>query len=211
MIDNTEKIKPLLVFPSADNFYFLQILQRKKDHKGKAIGGSNNNSRLVRAYYIKSLEHLDAMMEEIKVLCDALGARASINLNPRSFEKASFQTLQKMANQMMNKDFENTYRAWNTVCGEYHAEIDKRWIVDLDGPQIYLLPEIIEHIKIKQAQLQSHEKAGRYKILASIPSKSGIHLITNPFDVTDWNEIGGYSKIEIHKNNPTNLYIPDGI
>ena len=32
MINNFNLIKPLLDFNSEDDFYFLQILQRKKDH-----------------------------------------------------------------------------------------------------------------------------------------------------------------------------------
>ena len=32
MKDNFDIIKPLLKFRSEDDFYFLQILQRKKDH-----------------------------------------------------------------------------------------------------------------------------------------------------------------------------------
>ena len=35
MIDNFSKIEPLLNWRSEDDFYFFQILQRKKDHKGE--------------------------------------------------------------------------------------------------------------------------------------------------------------------------------
>ena len=42
MIDVFEKIKHLLVFESVDDFYYLQILQRKKENPG--IG---SNSRVM--------------------------------------------------------------------------------------------------------------------------------------------------------------------
>lgn len=91
MVNNFDLIKPLLLFPTKeDNFYFVQILQRKKDHKGIRLGGSNNNSRLIKAYYIKSQEHLDTHTEEMIKLAQVFNARVSINLNPRSFEKAGF-------------------------------------------------------------------------------------------------------------------------
>lgn len=57
MIDNFDLISELLEFPHSDSFYFVQILQRKKDHAGP-LGGSNNNSRLIKAYFIESEEKL---------------------------------------------------------------------------------------------------------------------------------------------------------
>ena len=61
MVNNFKQIRALLDFRSKDDFYFLQILQRKKDQKDKAIkvNGTNNNARLVKAYYISSLEYFD--------------------------------------------------------------------------------------------------------------------------------------------------------
>lgn len=64
-INNFRLIEPLLEFPHKDSFYFLQVLQRKKDHPGVPLGGSNNNSRLIKAYYIKSVEKLRVHEEEI--------------------------------------------------------------------------------------------------------------------------------------------------
>ena len=41
MIDNFDKILPLLQWRTKDDFYFLQILQRKKEHKGTGkVNGS---------------------------------------------------------------------------------------------------------------------------------------------------------------------------
>jgi len=37
-------------------------------------------------------------------------------------------------------------------------------------------------------------------------SKSGLHIITTPFNISEFNK--KYTDIEIHKDNPTNLYIP---
>lgn len=203
MTDNKSLIEPLLTFPNEDNFYYLQILQRKKDHKGQALGGSTNNSRLIKSYYITSVEKLNIHWEEIVTLCNVFEARASINLNPRSFEKAAFKLIQKVANQMMNKDFYNVRRAYDSICGEYHAEIDKRLIIDIyHYDDIHNMNEIMEYITKKHEEQQKRE----YKVLATIPSKSGFHIITNPFNIEHWSE--KFPRIEIHKNNPTNLYIP---
>ena len=70
MVNNFGIIKPLLKWKTEDDFYFLQILQRKKDHSpfGK-VNGCNNNSRLIKSYYIKSLNHLEFIEPEVIELC----------------------------------------------------------------------------------------------------------------------------------------------
>jgi hypothetical protein len=202
MIDNFEAIKPLLVFPNDQTFYFVQILQRKKDHPpGTRLGGSNNNARLIKAYYITSQEHLEIHKEEIIKLCEVFNARACINLNPRNFEKAAFQLLQKVSNQMMNKDFYGVRKAYDSVLGHYHSEMDKRWLVDIDVKQplkISLISKFIEGL---------YEEAGvERKVLACIETKNGYHLITHAFNMAAFLRV--FPTIDVHKNNPTALYIP---
>jgi len=43
-------------------------------------------------------------------------------------------------------------------------------------------------------------------IMASIPSRNGLHLITLPFSLKDFKK--KFPDIEVHKDNPTNLFIP---
>ena len=42
------------------------------------------------------------------------------------------------------------------------------------------------------------------KFKALIPTKSGFHLITTPFDMSTFAK--QYPNIDVHKNNPTLLY-----
>lgn len=207
MVNNKDLIIPLLEFPHKDIFYFIQILQRKKDHKGVTLGGSNNNSRLIKAYYINSIDKLEFQWDEMVALANLFEARVSINLNPRNYIKAGFALLVKLSNQFSNGVFTDVHKAYNSVLGDYHSELDKRWIVDIDKDQMGKVDDIIEYIKAEHGQMIYHEKVNRYKVLATIPSKSGCHIITNPFNLKDWAD-NGFKDIEIHKNNPTNLYIP---
>lgn len=204
MINNKEIIVPLLEFPHKDIFYFVQVLQRKKDHKGVTLGGSNNNSRLIKAYFITSIDKLEKQWDEMVKLAEIFEARVMINLNPRNFRKAGFHLLQKIANSMSNDDFYNLHKAYTSVCGEYHSEIDKRWLIDLDKDQLHLKHDIKLFIYEQHAKLRQDKKAHKYNILANIPSKSGLHIITNPFNLETWQ----WKDVEIHKNNPVNLYIP---
>lgn len=56
MVDNFEQIGNLLSFDSNDEFYFLQILQRKKDNPSGYLG-SNNSSRRGKISYLSLLLH----------------------------------------------------------------------------------------------------------------------------------------------------------
>lgn len=200
-IDNFKAIKPLLKFDSKDDFYFLQILQRKKDHKNGKVNGTNNNSRLIKAYYINSIDYLDFITNEVIYLCEVFNARAGINLNRRSYEKMSYQLLKKITDQILNGDFNKASKAYTSVVGAYSNETDKKWIIDIDN---------VEDLNREHNDMiQYIEKKCRpfgIKYITTLKSKSGYHIIMNPFDVKQFKE--EYPNVEIHKNNPTNLYIP---
>ena len=191
MVDNFEQIKKLLEFTSEDDFYFAQIIQRKKDNPDTS--GTNNSARLIKAYYIKSIEQLDRQREEMLLLADHYNARVHINLNKRSFEKTAFHTLKKITDQILNKDFKSVRRAFSSVCGEYSTG-DKKWIIDIDDINVNAL-EIKEYL-YKQQPFGD-------KYIATIPTRHGYHLIVKPFNLSTWSMIYTH---DVHKNNPTLLY-----
>lgn len=196
-INNFNLIYPLLNFDGEDDFYFAQILQRKKDNPGN-VHGSNNSSRLIQAYYITSVEKLKSLEQEMIHFADYFNARVGINLNKRGFYKTAFHTMQTIANQMSNKDFKNVRGAYNTACGLCNSDDDKRWILDVDdnGRRLNDMILFIE----KQC-----DPIG-VKYITFIPSKQGGHVITKPFNLSKFKI--EYPEIEVHKNNPTNMYIP---
>lgn len=201
-VDNFDQIRSLLEFRSSDDFYFLQILQRKKDHNKVKVNGSNNNSRLIKAYYVKSLEHFDFIKPEVIELCTIFGARAGINLNRRSFRKMSLQLLRKVTDQILNESYDKAHKAYSSVVGAYSNETDKKWILDIDGEEAS--PLMLSFINYQCEPICNHVSDS--KIYCTIPSKSGYHVITKPFNLQTFH--AKYPDIEVHKNNPTNLYIP---
>ena len=84
MIDNFNLIKSPLTFPNDDIYYHLQILRRGKDHP--ELPAAN---RCIKSYFICSLESLDYVEDEVKKLCEFFGARAYINLAPKSIKKTT--------------------------------------------------------------------------------------------------------------------------
>lgn len=199
--DNYSVIRGLLEFRSKDDFYFLQIIQRKKDAKeGVKVNGTNNNSRLIKAYYISNLEYFDFIEGEVKELCKLFNARAGINLNRRSYEKTSLQTLKLLTDNIINKNFDKIYKVYDSASGKFSHDNNKKWIVDVDEEEMGLVGDIKSYINSLQP------KEVEDKILIEIPSRTGVHLITSSFNLADFKK--KYPSIDVQKNNPTNLYIP---
>jgi hypothetical protein len=204
MIDCIELIKDLLVFETNDDFYFLQILQRKKENPN--LG---SNSKVIKNYYITSTQHLIDKYDEIKSLCNMFNARASLRLNKRSFEKVAFKSLENFANVMQTKEYKHIMNCYDKACGLLNNEKQKKWIVDIDKDELVWLEQIINSVQ--------ESEPNDNKIIIQLPTKSGVHLITKPFNVIQFkenlkNELSKYSMdevtIDIHKDNPINLYIP---
>lgn len=200
MIHNKIKIQRLLNFDDKDKFYHLQILKRKKEHPH--LG---SNSYVVKTYYISSQEYLDDKWPEVIQLCEHHNARAYINLNRRSYEKIAFHLLRKVADQIMNKDFQSARKAYESVCGAYADEPNKTWIIDVDkGDEDKL--EFIEFLDEVSSTIQNLRPYDEVRVKAVVPTKNGCHLIVSPFNLSDFKKI--YPHLDVHKNNPTLVYIP---
>jgi hypothetical protein len=202
MVNNFEQIKNILTWETKDDFYFLQIIQRKKDATDEMkVSGCSNNSRLVKAYYVKSLDHLNFITPEVIQLCKVFNARAGINLNKRSFEKSALQNLKLVTDNIINKNYDKVYKTYSSAVGKFSHDSNKKWIIDLDGDDensfdyVYNMNEVIYNI----------EPIGE-KTICRVPSKNGSHLITSPFNLQKFKK--EYPQTDVQKNNPTNLYIP---
>ena len=204
MIDNFELIKPLLKFPNDDIYYHLQILRRGKDHP--ELPAAN---RMIKAYFICSLESLDYVEQEIKDLCKFFGARAYINLAPKSIKKTTMLQLKYLAERAYIGDYKKIWKSWNTCAGEIKGE-EPRWIVDIDhnvdDPNLEPAWGAIADFIDKECEPHTllHNPLRIAKVITDIPTKNGYHLITTPFNLQQFKE--KYPDIDVHKNNPTLLY-----
>lgn len=169
MINNIELIKPLLLFPDEDTFYKVEIMQRRKENPDLS-----SNSKLVKVYFINSIEKLETILEkEIIPICDALNARAYIYLNSRSYEKVAFAALKQMVDCMMTHDYKSAKRAYNAACGKTcNGGEFKKWLFDVDVKRQDVVDELKKQI----------ERVGG-KVYANIPTKNGLHVISSVFNL----------------------------
>ena len=191
MVNNFELIKPLLKFPNDDTYYHLQILRRGKDHP--ELPAAN---RMIKAYFICSLEGLDYVEDEVKKLCEFFEARAYINLTPKSIKKTTMLQIKYLAQRAYEGDFKKIWKSWNTCAGEIKGE-EPRWVVDIDDNNIKW-----NHVMDDIDTLEPYGMDTKY--ITNIPTKSGWHIITTPFNLQQFKE--KYPDIDVHKNNPTLLY-----
>jgi len=201
MIDNFEQISSLMKFDNEDEFYFIQVLQRNKENPEL---GSNN--RLIKAYYCYSLEMLEKYKSEMITLANTFNARIYIHLNRRNARMIALEMMEDLAHSIKSNQF-YLGKIYSSVCGRHHSEKDKTWILDVDNLTEYYIKSIDGvHMDKVLETLAVIEPINTTKVITKIPTKNGFHLICRPFNTQKFTII--HPEIEIHKNNPTILYIP---
>ena len=206
IIDNFEQIKKLLTFESEDDFYHLQILRRKKDLP-EHNRGRNNNARCIKTYYIKNIDYLMSKKEEIVKLCHLFTARAYINLNRKSFKKASLQLIAEVTNRVINHQDEYIYRAYESVVGEKDVNVgEKRWIIDVDTKNMDIVLDTAKEICKCDSAYGTGQPKEFKNIIAYIPTVNGWHIITQAFNLKQIEPFRCTNPFGVQKNNPTLLY-----
>lgn len=197
MIDNYLKIKELLNFEEEGDFYMLLVLKRKKDQPEEERE-NHQSVRTIKTYCIESIEDLDKRYDEIKNLCSIFNARAYIHVSRQNHKDVGLLMIEALAERIRNGVIRHKH-IFDSVVGQVKIR-DKRWIVDIDDPQDGQIDDIIICIN-------SLQPIDEDKIIAQIPTKNGIHLITKPFNKSEFHKI--HENIDIHKTNPTLLFCPD--
>lgn len=198
VIDNIELIKPLLNFSEEGDFYMLYIFKRKKD---QVTDKANHQSvRTIKTYSIENIKYLEQKYDEIKQLCEVFKARAYIHIQKQNHKDVSLNMMMELAHRIQSNQL-NQFNLFDSVIGQMKT-YEKRWVVDIDTK------DTDELNAIKLIINNSCRPLGN-KIIATIPTKGGYHLITSRFDIMEFNKF--YSNIDIQKKNPTLLYLPNSL
>jgi hypothetical protein len=193
MLDNSEIIAKFCpAIGDGDTFIYTEMLDRRKE-------GGNNNRRLVKTFYHHEEAEFWEQWPLMKELADNAKVRLMTRLAPRSYEKVGKLFTQLVVEAAMAGNWSHMKKLYNSACGRVTPN-QKLWLLDVD--------EITE--QTTQLGVQLHLDG---HLVASIPSKKGIHYVIRPFDsrsyhgARSWNVFG---EVSLHKDNPTNLYIPEG-
>lgn len=191
-INNLPLISSLL--PTAgDYFCHLQILRRGKDHPDLPAA-----NKLIKSYLVRDVDHLENIMSDVTFLCEHYKARAYISAEVKSFAKLNTLIMCKLATNQHTGNVINPWHVFNSACGELRG-IEKRWVVDVDTKD----PDTMEAIKDTISKCRSRVED---KIITTIPTLNGYHLITYPFNVQAFSHV--WPDVSVKKNGLTLLYMP---
>jgi hypothetical protein len=198
MINNIELIKPLLNYEKPGDFYMLYVFKRKKDQP-EGERDNHQSVRTIKTYCIESIDHLERRWDEIIQMCEMFKARAYIHVQKQNHFDVSLNMMVALAQRIQDGNT-NQKGLFDSVVGQIKTH-EKRWIVDIDTKDFKTLVEVGGFI-------DNLRPIGN-KVITTIPTKNGFHLITERFDVKTFSE--KYSDIDVQKKNPTLLYFPNSL
>lgn len=202
-VNNLELIKPLLNFETEGDFYMLYIFKRKKDQPE----GEKENAqsvRTIKTYCVESLEYFDKRWDEITHLCEYFKARAYIHVQKQNHKDVGLNMLAELAIKMRDGAYKCNH-IFDSVVGQLKT-YEKRWIVDVDNTDDRYLESVIQTIY--------YAPPVGNKVVTKIPTKNGLHLITEPFNVQHFTKcLDVLTDVvpDIQKKNPTLLFLPDSL
>lgn len=204
IINNFKLIAPLLPNES-DVFCHLQIVCRAKDHKNEKVKDGT-----VKTYFIRNEAQLDELMPEIIILCEHYGARAYINVSPKSFEMLQKLMLTKLASLVYECNIQNPRRTLNSAAGTLTSK-NPVWVVDVDDITMKetLLKWFDDYFKLDPT-LPFYDTREDLYLIGNIPTKQGCHLLVRPFNLQKFSN--EFPNVDVHKNSMgTLLYYPNSI
>lgn len=183
-----------------DSYFVVELMRRGKDNPDMPAANYH-----FKNYYIRKPEDLDKYGNEIKTLCEVLRLRAYASVNIKSFKQVSLDTMAELAKRIANNDYRKTYAVFESCSGSYCYSEDKTWVIDLDDCKM-------DDKKVKKVYeiLNRTKPYNTEKVIAQFPTKSGVHLITRPFDIKEFDLVYGGcfndEEVDIKKNHLTLLY-----
>lgn len=196
IVDNFELLGKKLIpvfkeFRDDDDFWVIQIIKRRKDNPGLS-----RDQKLIDTFYAHGRNEFNELKEKIVGLCDKHNARAYLNVNRRNYKKIALQMLKSVATDVAQGNYRGCKNAFKSTVGQFHSEMFKNWIVDVDDDKdLEYITDIIN---------ECYEKSGEGAIEVTVPTANGVHLLAAPFDLKYFTQC--CPGVDVHKDNPTLLY-----
>lgn len=183
-------------------FYVIELMRRGKDNPTTSAANYH-----FKNYYIYSLRDLNKYRDEIKLICDTMNMRAYASVNAKYLPQIGLDTIAEMTRRIAQHDYKNINSVFSSCSGKYKQRREQHWVIDLDdNPTLEYVGEIESYIQTCTTEgYDNHE-------IVRIPTKSGIHLIVEPFDKAKFADMMGVSVegleavISIKENHLTLLY-----
>lgn len=180
-VDNFEQFKEFMNFTNQGDFYWINVIKRRKENPSLS-----KSEKIIKTYNIYSKEHLFEVRDSIIEYCELNNARAYIHINKRNDKKVALRTLSLIAENIAAENY-NIKRCYDSVCGQYNSDENKKWIIDIDT---------FELDKYKWINVC-------LEVITIFPTLNGYHYIVKPFNKQEHKEL---TNEDIHKDNATLLH-----
>ena len=202
MTDNFNRFREFMQLPEqegGDAYYVIELVRRGKDCPD--LPAANYH---FKNYYIDTLAKYDKVQDEIRLLCRTLRLRAYASVCRKSFRRVTMNTLAEMARRAALDDFRCPYAVFESCSVKDVGKDDKYWVVDVDD---------CLYLGVTSALIQSiisECDPNGDKVELILPTRTGIHLITRPFNLEQFNRLCEDTEIgeipDVKKNHLTLLF-----
>ncbi len=177
-VNNFSEIRPLLNFKQQGDFYYIQLIKRKKDQE---CPEKHQSARTIKTYIVESLEYFDLKKKEIIDLCDHFNCRAGINLHRRNHKDLAFEVLERVAQNLKAGNY-NMSRVYDSVIGSVKSKDEPIWVIDFDSKDFTLgldLLQLIDGIQVLAVSANARNLAGQLMARHGIPEsepRDALHI-----------------------------------
>jgi hypothetical protein len=134
-------------------------------------------------------------------------ARAYIHVQKQNHKDVSLNMLASLAERIRD-GVTNQKGLFDSVVGQIKTN-EKRWVIDIDNVSIDGFSHDKYYIEMREFINELQVEAGKEQGMTFIKTRSGFHIITQPFNVMKFKE--RYSDVDIQKKNPTLIYFPNSL
>ena len=160
-----------------DKYYVIELMRRGKDNPDMPAANYH-----FRNYYIYSWHDYEKYEQEIKDICTLLKMRAYCSVNYKLMSQVALDALAESAKRIAAHDYKKFYNIFESASGKFVERSNSLWIVDIDG-------EITDaELNALRAYIDSMNSSYSRNIVYTMPTKTGIHLICHPFNLSQFYE-----------------------
>lgn len=207
MTDNFTNFRNFMQLPEAeggDAYYVIELVRRGKDCPD--LPAANYH---FKNYYIDTLTKYDKVQDEIRLLCRTLRLRAYVSVCRKSFRRVTMNTIAEMARRASLEDFRRPYAIFESCSGKDVGTDDKHWVVDIDDCMFNTHPSVQKRARIIRIVNECEPKGDKIEMM--LPTRTGTHLITRPFNLKQFHclckeELEEEEIPDVKKNHLTLLF-----
>lgn len=202
-VDNFDLVSNLMNFNSDDDFYFVEIIKRKKDNPNDAF----RYRQFITYYWIKSVDELQSKKQEIMDICLQNNARAYIYMNPRSAKVVNDYAKKLMVKFSQRGKGYGKYRGHEIeFASGQHKDWDSRPIsfLDIDSTDENIFKQVHKILDAYGITPMAEYKTPNGGLHILLPDKKARYLDWSMFD--GGKQLGQYSTVHFNIDSPTLLF-----